>query len=147
VVGYRKSPSYPKKEKQAPHREEMMTKADLEAYKRTLLTLRSRLKGNISRLTEEALRANGSETSGNLSHAPLHIADMGTDSFEQEFTLSLLQNEEQVLEEIADALERIAQGSFGKCEECQGPVPKGRLQALPYTRHCVKCARKVQQSS
>jgi DnaK suppressor protein len=125
----------------------MMTKADLEAYKRTLLTLRSRLKGNISRLADEALRVNGSETSGNLSHAPLHIADMGTDSFEQEFTLSLLQNEEQVLEEIADALDRMEQGTFGKCEECKGPIPKGRLQALPYTRHCVKCARKVQQSS
>jgi len=124
-----------------------MTKTELTAYKRTLLTLRSRLTGNISRLADEAFRSNGNETSGNLSHAPLHIADLGSDSFEQEFTLSLMQNEEQVLEEIAEALSRIEQGTFGKCEECKAPLTKGRLQALPYTRHCVKCARKVQQSS
>ena len=49
--------------------------------------------------------------------------------------------------EITDALERINQGTFGKCEECGGTIPKGRLQALPYTRHCVACARKIQQSS
>jgi RNA polymerase-binding transcription factor DksA len=124
-----------------------MTKADLQSYKRILLALRSRLNGNISHLAEEALRSNGNENSGNLSHAPLHIADLGSDSFEQEFTLSLMQNEEQVLEEIAGALDRIQQGSFGRCEECKGVIAKGRLQALPYTRHCVKCARKLQQSS
>ena len=124
-----------------------MTKSDLKAYRRTLLALRSRLTGNINRLAEEALRANGNETAGNLSHAPLHIADLGSDSFEQEFTLSLVQNEEQVLEEIAGALDRIEQGTFGRCEECRGAITKGRLQALPYARHCVKCARKVQQSS
>ena len=124
-----------------------MTKSELQTYRRTLLALRSRLSGNINRLAEEALRTNGSATGGNLSHAPLHIADLGSDSFEQEFTLSLMQNEGQVLEEITEALVRIEQGTFGKCEECQGIITKGRLQALPYTRHCVKCARKVQQSS
>ncbi len=124
-----------------------MSKAGLEIFRRNLLALRSRLSGNISHLTEEALRANGSATGGNLSRAPLHMADLGTDSFEQEFTLSLLQNEEQVLEEIAGALDRIEKKTFGRCEECQGVIPKGRLQAVPYTRHCVQCARKEQQSS
>jgi RNA polymerase-binding transcription factor DksA len=120
-----------------------MTKTDLTSYRRTLLALRSRLTGNISHLAEEALRANGSETSGNLSHTPIHIADLGSDSFEQEFTLSLLQNEEQVLEEIAEALDRIDKGTFGRCEECGGPVvPRERLKELPYTRYCVTCAKK-----
>ena len=75
------------------------------------------------------------------------MADLGTDNFEQEFTLSLLQNEEQVLGEIREALKRMDAETFGKCEECQGAIPKARLQAPPYTRHCVKCARKLQQSS
>ncbi len=75
------------------------------------------------------------------------MADLGTDNFEQEFTLNLLQNQEQALAEIGDALERVRQGSFGRCEECQAAIPKARLQALPYTRHCVACARKLQQSS
>lgn len=124
-----------------------MTKADLETYQEKLLSLRKRLSGDVSHLADEALRARGGEASGGLSNAPLHMADLGTDNFEQEFTLSLLQNQEQALTEITEALERIHQGSFGRCEECATAIPKGRLQALPYARHCVACARKLQQSS
>jgi DnaK suppressor protein len=124
-----------------------MTKAELETYRERLLALRNRLSGDVSHLDDEALRARGGEASGSLSNAPLHMADLGTDNFEQEFTLSLLQNQEQALGEITEALERVRQGNFGRCEECEGAIPKGRLQALPYTRHCVACARKLQQSS
>ena len=124
-----------------------MTKAERETYQETLLALRSRLKGDVSHLADEALRARGGEASGSLSNAPLHMADLGTDNFEQEFTLNLLQNQEQALTEIDEALERIKQGTFGRCEECEESIPKARLQALPYTRHCVACARKLQQSS
>ena len=124
-----------------------MTKADLETYQTALLSLRSRLSGGVSRLADEALRANGVDAGGGPSAAPIHPADHGTDNFEQEFTLSLIQNQEQVLEEITEALDRIRQGSYGTCEECGAAIPKGRLQALPYARHCVGCARKLQQSS
>jgi RNA polymerase-binding transcription factor DksA len=121
-----------------------MTKADLERYRVLLLTLRRRLTGDVSHLADEALRARGGEGSGSLSNAPLHPADLGTDNYEQEFTFSLLQNQEQTLAEIADALERIAQGTFGQCEDCRSAIPRARLQALPYARHCVACARKLQ---
>jgi DnaK suppressor protein len=124
-----------------------MTKAELEIYRERLLVLRNRLTGDVSHLADEALRARGGEASGSLSNAPLHPADLGTDNFEQEFTLNLLQNQEQALGEITEALERVRQGSFGHCEECQQAIPKARLQALPYARHCVACARKLQQSS
>jgi RNA polymerase-binding transcription factor DksA len=145
-VGYRKI-ECPWNRGVSPQLEEAMTKADLETYRETLLALRNRLTGDVSHLADEALRARGGEASGSLSNAPLHMADLGTDNFEQEFTLSLLQNQEQALKEITEALERIRQGSFGRCEECDGAIPKARLQALPYTRHCVACARKLQQSS
>jgi RNA polymerase-binding transcription factor DksA len=124
-----------------------MTKAELDSYRDTLLALRTRMTGDVSHLADEALRARGGEASGSLSNAPLHMADLGTDNFEQEFTLGLLENQEQALEEIASALDRIQQGTFGRCEECGTAIPKARLQALPYTRHCVACARKLQQSS
>ena len=124
-----------------------MTKADLDNFREMLLALRTRLSGNVSHLAEEALRARGGEASGSLSNAPLHMADLGTDNFEQEFTLDLLQNQEQALQEIDEALERIEKGTFGRCEECNSVIPKARLQALPYTRYCVACARKLQQSS
>jgi len=124
-----------------------MTKTDLKTFETTLRSLQSRLRGDVSHLTSEALHSATGERGGNLSNAPLHMADQGTDNFEQEFTLSLLQNQEHALDEIAFALERIKQGTFGRCEECRSPIHKARLQALPSTRHCVACARKLQQSS
>ena len=123
-----------------------MTKPDMETFQETLLALRIRLRGDVSHLADEALGANGAKAGG-ASHAPVDMADVATDNFEQEFTLSLMQNQEQVIGEIGEALERIRQGTFGRCEECEKPIPKARLQALPYARHCVACARKVQQSS
>ena len=118
-----------------------MTKPELESFRQALLNLRSRLNGDVSHLADEALRAMGGEASGSLSNAPLHMADLGTDNYEQEFTLGLLQNQEQALEEIAAALGRIEQGTFGQCEGCGQAIPKGRLHALPYARYCVGCAR------
>ncbi len=124
-----------------------MTKSEVEAYRESLLALRNRHNGDISHLTDEALRRTGGGAAGNLSNMPIHMADLGTDNFEQEFTLSLLQNEEQLLEEISAALERVSQGSYGKCEECEQEIPKARLQAVPYTRYCVECARKQERKS
>lgn len=124
-----------------------MTAAEREIHRKNLLTLQRRLNGDVSNLTDEALRRGGPEGSGNLSSTPIHMADLGTDNFEQEFTLSLIQNEEHVLGEISAALERIAQGTFGRCEECQHEIPKVRLTALPYTRYCVACARKLEQGT
>src|ERR1700747_3470031 len=123
-----------------------MTKAEMESYRQQLLALRSRLDGDISHLADEALRKNQKDASGNLSSMPIHMADIGTDNFEQEFTLSLLANVEQSLEEIAAALERLDDGTFGRCEECRGDIPKARLEVLPYARYCVGCARKLEQN-
>lgn len=123
-----------------------MTKADLEHYRSTLLALRQRLTGDVSHLADEAFGIKEGEN-GAPAAAALHPAEAGTDNFEQEFTLSLMRNQEQALEEIAEALTRIERGNFGRCEECAGAIPKARLQTLPYTRHCVACARKLQQSS
>jgi DnaK suppressor protein len=120
-----------------------MTKADQQQFRKALLTLRSRLTGDVSHLADEALRAPHGGA-GESSSAPQHLAERGTDAYEQEFTLSLLHNQEQTLEEIDQALERLTQGTFGFCEECGSTIPRARLQALPYTRHCVVCARKLQ---
>ena len=102
----------------------------METYRETLLALRTRLRGDVSHLADEALGANGAKTGG-ASHAPVDMADVATDNFEQEFTLSLMQNQEQVLGEIGDALERIRQGTFGRCEECEKPIPRPACRRCP----------------
>ena len=122
-----------------------MNSTELKTYKKQLLALQERLGGDVSHLTDEAFNKQGDETGGNLSHMPIHMADLGTDNFEQENTLNLLANEESMLREIAAALERIDNGKFGKCEECHGEIAKSRLKELPYTRFCVECARKMDQ--
>lgn len=117
-----------------------MSKADLERYQAALQQLRLRLTGDVTHLVDEAIR--GQENAKRTPAADL--ADQGSDSYEHEFTLSLLQNQEQTLEEIDEALERLRLGTFGRCEECGTAIARARLQALPYTRHCVHCARKLQ---
>jgi len=128
------------------HRRMTMTNAELEHYRQKLLALQSRLNGDVAYLADEALGKPGEEATCNLSHVPIHMADLGTASFEQQFTLSLMENEEQVLEEIAAAWDRIDQGTFGRCEECGKEIPKARLLVLPFTSYCVECARVVQRS-
>jgi RNA polymerase-binding transcription factor DksA len=123
-----------------------MTKTELNNFREQLVALRDRLNGDVSSLADEALRKSGGEETGNLSSMPIHMADLGTDNFERENTLNLLANEEQLLAEIDAALARIDQGTFGRCEECQGEIlPKARLKELPFTRYCVECARKLDQ--
>ena len=121
-----------------------MKKADMKVYKDRLVVLRARLRGDVNAMADAALNKTRSEASGDLSSMPLHMADIGTDNFEQEFTLALMQNEEGTLDEIEVALERIEDGVYGTCLECECRIPKTRLNAIPYTAHCVKCASKLQ---
>ena len=121
-----------------------MKPEELELFHQTLLNLRARLRGDLDQMTDEALKRNQPDASGNLSNMPLHMADVGSENYDQEFTLGLIENEQATLEQINDALARIRAGSYGRCEECKAPIAKPRLQALPYTRHCIECARKLE---
>jgi DnaK suppressor protein len=121
-----------------------MKKAELKVYKDRLLLLRARLRGDVHAMADSALKQTRSESSGDLSFMPIHMADLGTDNFEQEFTLSLMENEETTLAQIDAALERIEEGAYGNCAECEARIPKTRLNAIPYTPHCVKCASKLE---
>ena len=120
-----------------------MKKSESKEFKHLLLGLRSRLRGDVTAMAEGALRKTRSEASGDLSSMPIHMADVGTDAFEQEFTLSLMEHEGDALEQIEAALVRIEDGLYGVCVECEAKIPKARLQVLPHTPHCVKCADKV----
>ena len=115
-----------------------MKKSEAKVYKEKLLDLRSRLRGDVTTMADAALKDSSDAA---LS---IHMADAGTDNFEQEFTLSLLASDGDTLAAIEAALIRIEDGKFGLCEECENAIPKTRLNALPHTPHCVKCAEQVQ---
>ena len=117
---------------------------ELDSFRQTLQSLRSRLRGDLNQMTDEALHWDKSGGSGNLSNVPLHMADLGTDNYDQEFTLGLIENEQGTLELVVEALDRMANGTFGQCVECDEAISKPRLQAIPYARHCIGCARKLE---
>ena len=124
--------------------ERPMKKSEAKEYKTQLLSLRARLRGDVTQLADAALKKNRAEGNGDLSSMRIHMADLGSDNFEQEFTLSLMENDEMTLDAIEGALERIEDGVYGDCEECGTKIPKTRLQAIPYTALCVKCASKME---
>jgi len=132
-----------------------MRKLDVAQFKKLLILHRARISGDVSQLSEEALKSNRQDTAGDLSSMPIHMADLASDNFEQEFTLSLMENGEEVVGEIDAALARIDQGTYGVCEECtKDPhkagkpavmVPRERLKAIPWTRYCVEHARLAEE--
>src|SRR5215475_5219830 len=118
---------------------------ELEAFRKTLLGLRSRHRGDLDQMTDEALRCDQPGSSANLSNVALYIANIGTENYDQEFTLGLIENEQGTLEQVHEALGRIDAGTFGRCQECGDPIARPRLQALPYTPHCIQCARELEK--
>jgi DnaK suppressor protein len=120
-----------------------MKKEDIKVYKQRLLEFRRRLRGDETAMADVALGSESSEPSS----MPIHMAELGSDNFEQEFTLSLLATEEGTLSMIEDALVRIENGSFAICTQCEGKIPKTRLNAIPYTPLCFQCAETCEHAS
>ena len=123
-----------------------MNHADVQVYKECLLGLRARLRGDVSDMADGALNSSRAEANGDLSRMPIHMADLGTDNFEREFTLSLMESEEDTLGRIEASLERIEDGTYGDCGECGAKIPKARLNAIPYATLCVQCASQSERA-
>jgi RNA polymerase-binding protein DksA len=115
---------------------------DLELFRSLLLAKRRELLGDVTSMEDEALRNSGGS---NLSNLPIHMADMGTDNYEQEFTLGLVEKDRNLLREIHVALVKIQDGTYGMCEGTGKPISKARLEAQPWTRFSIEHARKLEQ--
>jgi RNA polymerase-binding protein DksA len=113
-------------------------KADLEHFRRLLLERRRRILGTVQGMEEEALKASDQDFSVD------HMADHGSDNFEQDFTLSLVESERKELIEIDRALQRIEQGTYGICEGTGEPIPRPRLEAIPHARYSVEYQRRLE---
>jgi DnaK suppressor protein len=111
---------------------------DVEQFREMLLEKRSQLTGDVAALRSQALGS--AEHAGELSRMPLHMADVGSDNFEHEFTLGLIEGERAVLREIEEALDRIDKGTFGICVATGRPIGKARLKAKPWAKYCYEYA-------
>jgi RNA polymerase-binding protein DksA len=117
----------------------------LDDFRRRLLDKRAALVGDVDNLTNEALRRSRSEAAGDLSSMPIHMADIGSDNWEQEFTLGLIDNERSLLREIDEALHRIEERTYGVCLATHKPISVARLRAKPWAKYCIEYARLHEQ--
>ena len=103
-------------------------------YYKLLIDLRMHVSNEINLHTADTLKHNAQDDSGNTSSP----ADLGTDSFDRDFALSLVSNEQDALIEIEDAILRIKDGNYGICEITDKAIPAARLSAVPFTRYSVE---------
>jgi RNA polymerase-binding protein DksA len=115
-----------------------LSKKELSEFRETLLQRRAQMVGDVTTMRDEALSRNRQDAAGDLSNMPLHMADVGTDNYEQEFTLGLIESERQLLREIDDALLRIKAGTFGVCAATGEPIGRARLRATPWAKYCYE---------
>jgi len=118
-----------------------LTSRELEHYRDLLLAKRRELLGDVTSMEREALRSGNT----NLSTLPVHMADTGTDNYEQEFTLGLVEKDRQLLREINVALAKVQDGSYGLCEGTGKPISKPRLEAQPWARFSIEHARALEK--
>jgi len=117
-----------------------LTPEEIEEFREMLLQKRAQILADMSTLQTEALSKNRRDASGDLSSMPIHMADLGTDNYEQEFTLGLIESERTVLQEIEEALNRIREGTYGLCVATGKPIGKARLRAKPWAKYCYEYA-------
>ena len=103
-------------------------------YYNMLMSLRAALKGSLDQRSSETIGASARE-SGELS---INSSDAGTDTFDRDLAISMVANDQEALEEIEDAIDRIFLGTYGICLETNKPINKNRLKAVPFTRFSVE---------
>jgi DnaK suppressor protein len=124
----------------------LFSKKELEKYEKDLLEERKRLSGILEVMKKEIFERSTKDSSGDLSAYSFHMADLGTDAMDREREYMLASSEGQLLLEVDDALRKIYEGSYGKCERCTKPIEKTRLDAMPHARLCMKCRREEDEA-
>ncbi len=122
-----------------------LTKAKLKEFREMLLDKRRELIGDMTGIEADALGKFRDSDSSEALTMPTHPADVGSDNYEQEFTLGLLESERILLSEINEALERIDDGTFGICLGTGEPIGEPRLRARPWSKYCIDYQRKIEQ--
>ena len=116
---------------------EVRVRPEWQRYYSTLMDLRERLLRQMSGLAKESAEE--------MDGYSLHMADSGTDNFDRDFALSLLSSDQDAIYEIDEALKRIQRGTYGTCELTGKPIPKPRLDAIPWARFTVEAQAQLER--
>ena len=120
---------------------------ELESFRELLLIKRRELLRNVTEIGDGALKQNRQDASGDLSMMPVHMADLGTDNYDQEFALDLMETERKLLFEIDEALARIRDKTYGVCMGTSALISTARLKAQPWTCYCIEYARELEKGN
>jgi RNA polymerase-binding transcription factor DksA len=115
-------------------------------FYRLLIDMRQKLTEDIELHSEESLKRSAKEDSGDLSAYGQNMSDGGLNTFDRDFVLSLVSSEQEALSEIDAAIKRIHDGTYGICETTGKPIPKDRLMAVPFTRHCAEAKKNIEKN-
>jgi len=115
-------------------------------YYRLLVDLRNHVLESLGQHSEETLKRSAKEDAGDLSGYGQHMADAGTDTFDRDFALSLVSNEQEALSEVEAAIERIRAGTYGICELTAKPISRDRLLAVPFTRYSAEAQKELEKN-
>lgn len=119
-----------------------LKKEFLQKLQKALLKKRARITGNVEKLESESFMNSQKDFSGDISGYKTHIADIGSDASGMELMLGLASNQQKLLQQVNDALQRIEDGTYGYCAICGKPIPEARLEAIPEAELCLSCADK-----
>lgn len=119
-----------------------MIEKDLEYFKKKLLEEKKNLIQQLEYFNSTHMNHDQRDLSGEFSSYPMHMADLGTDAMEREKAFQFLAQKKQYLNRIDEALERIYNGTYGICVECNEEIGWQRLDAMPFTRLCFNCKSK-----
>ncbi|MEW5701561.1 MAG: TraR/DksA C4-type zinc finger protein [Candidatus Zixiibacteriota bacterium] len=123
-----------------------MNKRDLKKFEELLLAKRAELMGDINHLRKSAMDSTPTEAAGDLSTHAYHMADQGTDAEEREKSFYFASKSGRFLYHIDEALRRISDGTYGKCQSCGGDISVARLEAVPHARLCIACKEKEERA-
>lgn len=116
-----------------------MNKLQKIKLKKILMKKREEIMKKVKHIKQEALGKSQRDASGDLSGYTFHMADVASDNFEREMSLGLAANEQELLYQIDDALNRLKDKNFGKCQVCSKGIGMKRLSAVPYAQLCISC--------
>jgi DnaK suppressor protein len=139
------SPKKSVKKKISRTRKSKLTAKELASFRELLVEKLKEIMGDVNHIESGALKTSRQDSAGDLSSMPIHMADIGSDNYEQEFSLGLMDSERKIVREIYEAIKRIEEGTYGICEGTGEPIPKIRLKGIPWTRYCLKFAELVEK--
>jgi DnaK suppressor protein len=117
---------------------------NLDRFRKLLQAERDRLSSELRRMDASEETGGTAGESSELADYDQHDADQATELFLRERDEAMIVQLRSELEQVETASERLEEGTFGYCERCEKPIPKERLEALPFTRHCIECAAEIE---